>query len=727
MEKVCDNLGNESLGVDMSAISNMIWSTADTLLRGIYKSDRYKDIIIPMVLIRRFECALEETKESVIEFYKENVGDGELEDSDKVLLSKSITELGYYNTCEYTLETLIAGHGNLWEKFEMYLDGFSDDINAILEHLEFRDRAYKIYCNHEDRFRNILKTFAGFDLGKNVSNTQMGYLFEDLIRRFSENAEAGDHYTPREVIHLMCELVLNDTKKEEYSKDGRVVKVYDGTCGTGGMLVNAYDKLKKYNKNLDVRLYGQEINAESYAIAKADMLINQHEGDIALHDTLLEDMIVGTDGRREKVDLAIMNPPFGINWDTQYEEVVYEHEYMTNGRFPAGLPAKSDGALLFLQHMVSKLSDAKVIEHSGEVLSGGRGLIVHNGSPLFSGKAGSGESEIRRWLLENDYLEGIVALPTDMFYNTGIATYIWVISKEPKEERRKGKVQLLDARGYATKMRKALGSKRNELTSEAIQDIAKLYHSFGETDISKIYDNESFLYWQVDINQPFQRNFAITEDRIVNLSSATAFNKLHDEAKYEELIAKDVKKPADLKKIAELEEGKKLQDTIINNLAEEISDEVYKNRNQFEDLVTTILSGLGIKPALMSAIIMSLSEQDTTVEKCYDAKGRLEIDKELKDTEIIPCVKGIGEVVGSLGGIPVCQNQVENYANYLEREVVPHCPNAIPDKKSIKVGAEIPFTRLFYKYEDTGSFKDYMEKCKSLEGEITKLLEEVFA
>lgn len=708
-----------NFSVDISQMSNLIWNTADRTLRGMLRPEKYKDIIIPMVLIRRFECKLENTKEAVLEFFNDNKDEnGKLVGSDAYILENNITKVGFYNTSKYSLGNMLLGDGDIWYKFEDYLDGFSKDISEIIRNLNFKQNAQSFYHKNEERFRAIIKEFATYDLGDKVSNAQMGYLFEDLIRRFSENAEAGDHYTPREVIALMCELGINEVKRQEYMENQRLLRIYDGTCGTGGMLVTAKECLHRLNENLDIQLFGQEINSESFAIAKADMLINNFKGDIHLGNTLTNDLV------QSDMDLVLMNPPFGVNWDVDSVEVELEHKRGFNGRFGAGLPAKSDGALLFLQHMVSKLAPARTNE-DGKCFTGGRGLIVMNGSPLFSGNVGSGESNIRKWLLENDLLEGIVALPTDMFYNTGIATYIWIITNEPKEERRKGKVQLVDAREFATKMRKALGNKRNELTGDAIKEIARIYHAFEENEYSKIYDNEEFMYYKVDINLPFQRNFMISEERIQNVLSTSAFNNLYDEGKYLELLNKSKKTATDLKKIKEYESGRLVQEEIISRLTDEISDDVFKYKSQFESLIKGMMNGLGLKPALMKAIILALSEQDDTVPLTY-VKGKVEYDSELKDTETIKCIKGEGQVVKTIEGTPLYENQIKSINEYLTREVEPHMPNAQVDISTLRVGAEIPFTRLFYKYENQGSFEEYMKECKSLEVEIDKLLGEVF-
>ena len=475
-----------STNVNINEQVNFIWKIANKL-RGPYKPEKYKDVIIPMCIIRRFECVLQDTKEAVLEQAKKA-------DIEAVLNSKS----GYkfHNKSEFNLSKLLDDPDSIKSNFKSYLQGFSSEVRDIIEKLHF-DKEID-YMDEKDRLYSIIKEFSQVDLHPNtVSNSEMGYIFEELIRRFSENAEAGDHYTPREVIKLMVNILLNEDS-QDLSQDGKIVTVYDGTTGTGGMLAVASEYIKSLNSDTKIEVFGQEINDESYAICKADMLIKgQDSKNIVLGNTLTNDGLKGI-----KVKYALMNPPFGVTWNDDFNKINEEHTTLGfNGRFGAGLPGKSDGALLFTQHMISKLEDD------------GRGAIIHNGSPLFSGKAESGESNIRKWLLEEDLLEAIIALPTQMFYNTGIATYIFIIAKE-KEAKRKGKVQLIDATSFGKRLRKGLGDKRNEITPEDIVTLTEIYDAFKENDVCKILDNEDFLYRQITIDRPFARNFAINETRI---------------------------------------------------------------------------------------------------------------------------------------------------------------------------------------------------------------------
>ncbi len=666
--------------VNISDKVNFIWKIANKL-RGPYKPEKYKDVIIPMCIIRRFECVLEKTKDEVLESAKST-------EIEKILNLKS--GYNFHNKSELNLSKILGEPDLIKSNFKAYLQGFSSEVRDIIEKLHFDVEID--YMDEKDRLYNVIKEFSQIDLHpESVSNSEMGYIFEELIRKFSENAEAGDHYTPREVIKLMVNILLNEDA-EDLSQDGKIVTVYDGTTGTGGMLAVASEYIKSLNSDTRIEVFGQEINDESYAICKADMLIKGQESkNIVLGNTLTKDGLKDT-----KVKYALMNPPFGVTWNDDFKTINEEHLTLGfNGRFGAGLPGKSDGALLFTQHMISKLKEEE-----------GRGAIIHNGSPLFSGKAESGESNIRRWLLEEDLLEGIIALPTQMFYNTGIATYIFIIAKE-KEKKRKGKVQLLDASGFGRRLRKGLGDKRNEITPEDIVKLTEIYDEFKPSDICKILDNEDFLYRQITIERPFARNFMINHLRIENITSQSAFSKLYDEDNYNELVDKVKKTAKDKKAIEEFEKGKELQERIINILEENISDVAYKNRDEFIKLIKNIFKDVPeVKTGLLKAIWMGLSEKDETADKYYDKKGNVEVDPDLRDTEIVPFK--------------------ENIYEYFEREVKPHVKDALIDESKTKIGAEIPFTRLFYKYEDEGSYEEYINKAKALEEEISKMLQEVF-
>lgn len=470
--------------VDVTTEVNFIWSIANKL-RGTYQSDKYKDVIIPMTIIRRFECALEKTKEAVVKKFNENP-------NFPPKAMNRISGYSFYNTSPFSLKELLNDSNNIASNFKAYIAGFSANVQDIIHSLDFEKQIDKMDAN--DRLYNVVEAFSELDLDPaTIDNVKMGYIFEDLIRRFSENAEAGDHYTGRDIIKLMVNILLAEGCPDIFD-DGKVITVLDQACGTGGMLSTSYNYIRRLNPSADVRLFGQEINPESYAICLAEMLIKgQNAENIRYRDTMKEDCFSD-----RKMRFVIENPPFGTPWGgkdagTGVEAGVKE-EYAKgkDGRFPAGLPGSGDMQLLFVQSAIDKMDD--------EV---GRAAIIENGSPLFTGGTASGESQIRRWILHNDLLEAIIALPTDLFYNTGIATYIWVLSKNKREER-KGKVQLIDATNFYTKLRKALGNKRNEIGPEERKTITELYANFAANEYCKIFDNEDFMYREYTVMQPLR-------------------------------------------------------------------------------------------------------------------------------------------------------------------------------------------------------------------------------
>ncbi|MBN4069594.1 SAM-dependent DNA methyltransferase, partial [bacterium AH-315-G05] len=475
---------------------NFIWKIAE-LLRGPYKPEKYGDVILPMVVLRRFDCLLENTKKEVLE--KAKTVDIEM------ILNKT-AGYGFSNKSQFDFEKLLDDADNIRANFESYIQGFSSNIREIIENFEFEKEIKKLDDNN--LLFLVIKEFDGIDFHPDkVSNQEMGYIFEELIRRFSENAEAGDHYTPREVIKLMVNLIFAG-KEKELTIPGSIFTVGDFACGTGGMLSVATEYIKNLNTGAQVEVFGQEINNQSYAICKADILIKgQQEKNIVSGNSFTED------GHRDlKVRYALMNPPFGVDWKKDKGFIEKEiNDYGTNSRFDAGLPRTSDGSLLFLQHMLSKMNNDE---------KGSRMAMVFNGSPLFTGDAGSGESEIRRWVIENDLLEGIIALPTDLFYNTGIATYVWILTNRKNEDLikngaiRKGKIQLVDATKFSRKMRKSLGKKRNEISEENIKEITRIYGDFKENEYCKIFANKEFGFLKVTIERPLKLNFKISEDRI---------------------------------------------------------------------------------------------------------------------------------------------------------------------------------------------------------------------
>lgn len=466
----------------VSEKASLIWSIADKLV-GVYKPHEYGDVILPLTVLKRFDSVLADTKNKVLEMAKKYPETFAQRD----FILKETAGQKFYNTSKYDLKRLLDDPDNIEENFYNYINGYSDEVKDIIKNFDLNRQIKKMASN--GILYQVIDTFNSEKANLHpdyVSNIEMGYIFEEIIRRFNElsNEDAGQHYTPREVIELMVNLIFED--EEELADSSKIKTVYDGACGTGGMLTAAMEYAKKLNSSSRMLCYGQELNAQTYAICKADMLIKGEDSNNIRHgNTLSGDLFPG-----ETFDYIIMNPPFGIEWKNEKVAVLKEAEKGSDGRFPAGTPAISDSQLLFLQNAISKMKP-----------EGSKVAIIHNGSALFKGDAGSGESEIRRYVIENDLLDCIIQLPNDMFYNTGIATYIWILSNK-KPGHRAGKVQLINASEFYNKMRKNLGSKRNELSKEHIDNITKIYGDFVENEYSKIFDNESFGYRKVTVLQP---------------------------------------------------------------------------------------------------------------------------------------------------------------------------------------------------------------------------------
>ena len=649
--------------VDVSTEVNFIWSIANKL-RGTYQSDKYKDVIIPMVIIRRFECALENTKQDVLEKYKKN----------PAYPAKAMCRVSgyqFFNTSEYSLAELVNDPDHLTANFRNYIEGFSANVQEIIKSLDFDKQIDKMDKNN--RLLSVVKAFSELDLDpQTIDNVKMGYIFEDLIRRFSENAEAGDHYTGRDIIKLMVNILLAEGCDDIFD-DHKEITILDQAAGTGGMLSTSYNFIHRYNPTANVRLFGQEINPESYAMCVAEMLIKgQNAENIHMQDTMKADCFPDRQMR-----FVIENPPFGTPWGGKdaaegvEQAVKEENQKGFNGRFGAGLPSSGDMQLLFIQSAVKKMDDIV-----------GRAAIIENGSPLFSGGTSSGESQIRRYLLENDLIEAIIALPTDLFYNTGIATYIWILSKNKREERR-GKIQLIDAGTIFHKLRKALGLKKNEISPEDRSKITKLYSDFKENEFCKIYNNTEFIYREYVVMQPLQRSYAITEERIQTMLSKGSLSALYDPAKVAELENAEELTGKELKKLENYQNNKLNYDSIIEALKNAVSDVVYLSPTEFMPVLTEILSGTQADKKLIDKIADGLSVMDKSAEIQRDKKGNIIYDKETKDTEIVKFDESIED--------------------YMAREVLPHVPDAQwffeedLSKKNpvIKTGAEIPFTRYF--------------------------------
>lgn len=684
--------------IDVSTEVNFIWSIANKL-RGTYQSDKYKDVIIPMVIIRRFECALEPTKDKVVAQFKANP-------NYPVKAMYRISGFQFYNTSEFTLAELINDADHLAENFKAYLQSFSPNVQEIIvsaeKGLDFYKQIDKMDKNN--RLLSVVKAFSELDLNpQTIDNVKMGYIFEDLIRRFSENAEAGDHYTGRDIIKLMVNILLAEGCDDIFD-DGKVITVADYACGTGGMLSTSYNFIKRYNPTADVRLFGQEINPESYAICLAEMLIKgQNAENIRYQDTMKQDSFENMQMR-----FVMENPPFGTPWGgkdaAEGVEKAVNEEFLKgfDGRFGAGLPGSGDMQMLFLQAAVDKMDDKL-----------GRAAIIENGSPLFNGGTASGESQIRRWMLEQDLIEAIIALPTDLFYNTGIATYIWVLSKNKRVER-KGKIQIIDASSFYHKLRKSLGNKKNEISPEDRSYVTRLYADFVENEYCQIYANEEFIYREYTVMQPLQRSYAITEERIEGMLSKGSLNSLYDEAKVlvyenaEELSGKDEKK------LETFQKNKPLYDSILEALRCNLSDEIYYSPEDFMPILKGVLETATTEKKLIDKIADGLSIMDKKAEIQKDKKGNIIYDKETKDTEIVKWAEDIDD--------------------YMAREVLPHIPDAkaffeedLGKKKPvIKTGAEIPFTRYFYKYQEPTPSEELEAKFVELEQSVSKRIEKLF-
>ena len=678
--------------IDISQDANFIWSIANKL-RGSYMPDKYGDVIIPMTIIRRFECAIKKTKAKVLDEYKKNPNY-----PPKALCR--ISEYPFYCTSDYDLAELCNDPDHIASNFKSYINGFSSNVQDILSELEINkhiDKMEKDGCLY-----TVVKAFSELDLSiETFDSIRMGYIFENLIGRFFQNVDAGQYYTGRDIIKLLVEILMAEGCDDIFD-DGKVITVCDQACGTGGMLSTAFNYIKHYNPTADVRLFGQEFMGVSYAVGLAEMLIKGQNADNFLHvDTFKIDCFSDI-----KMRFMIENPPFGTPWsgkdakDGQEEAVRTEYKKGASGRWGHGLPSGGDSQMIFLQSAIDKLDETN-----------GRAAIIENGSPLFNGDTGSGESQIRRWLLESDLIEAIIALPTDLFYNTGIQTYVWIISKNKREER-KGKIQLINAEKFYHKLRKAVGDKKNEITPEDRKTITHLYADFVENEYCKIYKNEEFLYREYTVYQPLQRSYAITEERIEQLLMKGSLNFLYDEGKVVELENQGVAiSEKDKKTLEKFYKNKPIYDSIIEQLKANISDIVYLSPKPFITHLETILS---VDKKWLEKIADGLSVMDKSAEIQRDKKGNVIYDKETKDTEIV--------------------KYEEDIDTYMKREVLPHIPDAVAffeekadaKKPVIKIGAEIPFTRYFYQYQKPTPSEELEAKFVELEKSVNERIMKLF-
>lgn len=640
-----------------------IWNIAESL-RGPFKPSEYGSVVLPFTVLRRLDAVLADTKPAVLEAAK---GIESLPEMLQAIKLQEASGHQFYNTSPFDFAKLVADPQDLRANIGAYLAGFSPSVRDIFERFEFDKTLNKLA--EKNKLFAVTEKFAQADFHpRTVSNIQMGLVFEELIRFANEksNETAGDHYTPREVIKLMVELLfaLDD---DALSKSGVVRSIYDPTAGTGGMLSVADEYLRTLNPGIQLSLYGQDYNDASYAICKADMVIKGQDVDnIALGDTLTEDAFDD-----KKFDYGLSNPPFGVDWKDQRTYIDDEHSKLGfNGRFGPGTPAVSDGAMLFLLHLVSKMRKPQD--------GGSRMAIVLNGSPLFSGGAGGGESNIRKWLLDDDLVEAIIGLPKDMFYNTGISTYIWVLTNR-KDENRKGRVQLIDGREMFTKLRKGLGSKRNELSAKDIDTIVGLYAGFEDGEQSKIFRNEDFQYRTITVERPLKLNWQATAERIDAVFEAKAIQKLNE---------------------TDAAALRAALDRLGTNT-------VWKNRAEFQKALKDAAraEGLTLAAPLLKTVTAELGEQDETAETCTDAKGNPEPDASLRDTENVPWEEDVDA--------------------YVAREVLPYAPDAWVDHSKTKEGAEIPFTRHFYKYIPPRPLEEIDRDLEAVMEQLRAMLVEV--
>jgi type I restriction enzyme M protein len=682
-------------GEEHSRITSFIWGTAD-LIRDTFKRGKYQDVILPFTVLRRLDCVLEPTHEKVQADYRRYKD--ELGSLDNLLCG--VTGHAFYNVSPFTFERLLQDSTHLETNLTTWLNGFSENMRQVLEKFDFPSTLAKLA--ERGLLYKVLERFSQIDLHPDrVTNHAMGSIFEELLRKFNEatNENPGEHFTPRDVVELMAHLML-DPDRQGLSEPGKVIEIYDPCSGTGGMLTVTRDLVLQLNPSAGVYLYGQEVNPETWAICKSDLYLKTETGkdaeSIAYGSTLADDRHAG-----KRFDYLIANPPYGKDWKLDREAVEDEHENLGfDGRFGPGTPRISDGQTLFLLHMVHHMQSPEK--------EGSRVAIVMNGSPLFTGDAGSGESEIRRWLLEQDLVEAIVALPEQLFYNTGIATYVWVLTNRKAPERR-GKVQLLDASGqnFWKPMRKSLGDKRRQIGEPHAAAILELYRRFEETEHSKIFPASAFGCRKVRVEQPLRLSFRFSEDRIARLEEERAFRNL----------ATSRKKKKETRQ-QEIAEGRSRQEEIRRVLEEAAArdDRVYQGREEFRHALKQVFEDQDIQltAPLRKAIESALGERDETAEICRK-KGEPEPDPALRDYETVPLE--------------------EDIYDYFEREVKPHVPDAWIDENYTderdrgvgRVGYEINFNRHFYVYEPPRPLPEIEADIRELGQEIVGLLNEMTA
>jgi type I restriction enzyme M protein len=702
-------------------IANFIWSICN-LLRGPYRRNEYRKVILPLTVLRRFDCILAPTKGEVL---REHAALKAKPESIIRHRLSQITGRPFYNLSKLDLPRLLDDPNQLAPNLNSYINGFSPNIRMIMERFEFGAQIAKMA--EKDLLYLVVKRFATtIDLSPDrVDNAQMGYVFEELIRIGAEqaNEEAGEHFTPREVIRLMVNLLLSPEK--DLARSHVVKTIYDPACGTGGMLSVAEKYIHDLNADAQPNLFGQDWNDDAWAVCKSDMLIKGEDADnIILGDTFTKDGFDrNTEGKKWTFDYMLANPPFGVEWKQQQRFIEKEAASLGyDGRFGAGTPRVNDGALLFLQHMLAKMRAPQD--------GGSRLAIVFNGSPLFTGDAEGGESNIRRWIIENDWLEAIVALPEQLFYNTGISTYLWVLTNR-KEKARKEKIQLIDARAFWVPMKKSLGNKRRRIGDPSdektrndpnqIGEITKIFgdcidgdvRTFTEEDpithqpiqrqrvVCKVFDNEDFGYHKITVERPLRLNFQATAERIARIDEEGGFKNLASSAKKDAVVREK-----------EIEAGFQRQEAIrgfLRAVGEATKEKLFNDRKVFLKVLRDLdrIHNIGLSAPELKAVLGAVGERDDTAEICRDRNGKAEPDADLRDTENVPLKESIEA--------------------YFKREVLPHVPDAWMDETKTKVGYEIPLNRQFYVYEPPRPLEVIEADIKALETSILDLLKEVTA
>lgn len=682
-----------------SEIVSFLWGVAD-LIRDTFKRGKYQDVVLPLTVLRRLDCVLAPTKEKVLATQARFVG--KLENPDRQL--RGASGFAFYNTSRYDFAKLLGDAPHLAANLRNYIAGFSPNMREVIEKFDFYNTISKL--DEAGLLFQVMERFRKVDLHPDkVDNPTMGMIFEELIRKFNEalNENPGEHFTPRDVVHLMVDLLLAGDEGR-LRKPGMVLTVCDPCCGSGGMLTitkqhvnigvrkNGQVVRPPVNPDAEIHLFGEEVNPETFAVCKSDLFMKSADGreaeNVFFGSTLSNDLHSG-----RGFDYQIANPPYGKDWKRDEDAVRAEHERGTAGRFGPGLPRISDGQLLFLLHMLAHMKDARE--------GGSRVAIIMNGSPLFTGDAGSGESEIRRFILERDLLEALIALPEQLFYNTGIATYVWVLTNR-KSSSRRGKVMLIDATSFWAPLRKSLGDKRREIPNDRAVEILALLRDGREGEHVKIFSTSHFGFRKITVERPLRLNFQASSERIGRLAAEKGFQNLA------------VSKKKGAAKAKEEEQGRALQEAVRKFLGT-LPGTLYKSRDEFERMLTGAAKkdGFALAAPVRKAILAALSERDESAEICRDKDGQPEPDPELRDTESVPLSESVDV--------------------FFAREVKPHVPDAWIDttKRDDKdghvgiVGYEINFNRYFYKYTPPRPLEEIEDEIRAIEKDIVRMLSEV--